>query len=134
MPDPFTFPDDFALAPTAINGTKTLDGRIYRFRFLPSRRANDGRGAWYVDLFNVLGQPSVLLVKVVLTDDLFGSYRTTDADVPPGRVVVRRTDNVDEDPRPPNRAEVESKTLVATLGSPLLVVEYVPVAEDNGVT
>jgi len=129
MPIPFTFSADFATAPSAVNGTKTLDGRIYRFRFWPSRRANDGKGAWYVDTLNVLGQPVVLAVKLTLTDDLFASYRTTDADIPPGRVVVRRTDTVDADPRPPNKSD--NGAMVATLGSPLLVVEYVTLTEDT---
>lgn len=128
MPTPFNFPADFANNPTAALGTAVLDGVIWRFRFWASARANDGAGAWYVDLSTVVGVPSLRAVKLILTDDLFGSYRTTDAAVPPGRIVVRRTDLVNEEPRPPRRGEIGTK--VATLGSPLLVVEYFNIAED----
>lgn len=127
MPEPLRFPADFAQSPTAILGTAVLDGVIYRLRFWPNARANDGAGAWYVDLFSVTGTPSVRAVKLILSTDLLGSYRTTTAVVPPGRLVVRRTDSVDEDPRPTRRGEIGTK--VATLGSPLLVVEYVGIAE-----
>lgn len=128
MPIPFRFPADFAQSPTALFGTATLDGIIFRFRFWPNARSNDGVGAWYTDLFSVTGVPSVRAVKMILTNDLFGSFRTTTAAVPAGRVVIRRTDKVDADPRPTRKGEIG--TNVATLGSPLLVVEYVSVAED----
>jgi len=124
---PLRFPADFALNPTAALGTAVLDGVIYRLRFWPSVRANDGSGAWYADLSSVTGVPSVRAVKLILSTDLFGSYRTTTAVVPPGRLVVRRTDGVDDDPRPTQRGEIG--TQVATLGSPLLVVEYVDAAD-----
>jgi hypothetical protein len=129
MPTPLQFPADFAQSPTAALGTAVLDGVIYRLRFWPNVRANDGQGAWYVDLYSVVGVPSVLAVKLILSTDLFGSYRTTTALIPPGRLVVRRTDTVNADPRPTRRDEIGAK--VATLGSPLLVVEYVSVAEET---
>jgi hypothetical protein len=125
MAQPFQFPQNFALYPTAIVGVSTLDGRPYRFRFWPNSRANDNKCAWYVDLYTVLAMPSVLAVKLILSDDLFGDYRTAVPEVPPGRIVVRRTDEVDDEPRPPKKGEVGTR--VATLGSPLLVVEYIPV-------
>jgi hypothetical protein len=128
MPTPLRFPADFAQSPTAIIGTVVWDGVVYRLRFWPSVRANDGGGAWYVDLFSVVGVPSVRAVKLILADDLFASYRTTTAVVPPGRLVVRRTDGGVDDPRPTRKDEIGTK--VATLGSPLLVVEYVSTAED----
>jgi hypothetical protein len=128
MPTPFQFPADFAKNPTAVLGTAVQDGVVYRYRFWASARANDGAGAWYVDLFTVTGVASLRAVKLILSDDLFATYRTTTAVIPPGRVVVRRTDLVSEDPRPPRRGEIGTK--IATLGSPLLVVEYVSVAED----
>jgi hypothetical protein len=124
---PLRFPADFAQHPTAALGTAALDGVIYRLRFWPSVRANDGGGAWYVDLSSVTGVPSVRAVKLILSSDLFGSYRTTTAVVPPGRLVVRRTDGVDDEPRPTRRGEIG--TQVATLGSPRLVVEYVDAAD-----
>lgn len=131
MPDPFRFPDDFARRPTAMRGTKTLDGRVYNFYWRPSARANDGKGAWYVEIANVLGVTSVVK-KLTLSTDLVGAYRDTDTTggIPPGRLVVRRTDGLSGDPRPPNRVEAGAGTLVATIGSPLLVIEYVTVAED----
>jgi hypothetical protein len=128
MPTPFQFPADFAQSPTADPGTAVQDGVIYRYRFWPSARANDGAGAWYVDLFDVFGVPSLRAIKLILTDDLFGDFRTTGAVLPPGRVVIRRTDGVDADPRPTRKGEIG--TSVATLGSPLLVVEYVSISED----
>jgi hypothetical protein len=129
MPQPFRFPANFADAPTAITGTALLDGRRYALRFFPNPRANDGKGAWYLDFYSVLGVPAVVARKLTLSDDLFGSYRTTVANIPPGRIVVRRTDEVAEDPRPTLKGEVGSQ--VATLGSPLLVVEYIPIDEDT---
>lgn len=132
MPIAFRFPDDFADSPTAVIGTATLDGQVYRFRFWPNRRSNDGAGAWYVDLYSVLGIPAVIGLKLIVSDDLYGDLRTTTAEIPPGRVVVRRTDTVDEDPRPTRKGELGSR--VATLGSPLLVVEYVSTSEDANAT
>lgn len=129
MAEPFNFPPNFALNPTAAIGTATLDGVIYRLRFWPNVRANDGAGAWYVDLFSVTGVASVRALKLILTDDLFSSYRIAAPILPPGRIVVRRTDGVNEDPRPTRKGEIG--TQVATLGSPLLVVEYVSVAENS---
>ena len=129
MPISFQFPGDFANYPTAITGTATLDGQVYRIRFWPSTRANDGKGAWYMDLFSVTGTPSAFPVKLILSTDLLAAYRTTDAQVPPGRIVVRRTDTVSDEPRPTRKGE--RGVDVATLGSPRLVVEYVPVAEDE---
>lgn len=128
MPTPLQLPDDFAQFPGVLLTSWRLGGQIYRFRFWPSARADDGRGAWYVDLFNVLGAPSVLAVKLIVSDDLFGDFRVAVPDVPPGRIVVRRTDGVDEDPRPTRAGEIGTR--VATLGSPLLVVEYVSPGED----
>lgn len=128
MPTPLQLPGDFAQFPGVLITTWTLSGVVYRFRFWPNSRSNDGKGAWYVDLFTVLGTPSLLATKLVLSTDLFGDYRTAVPQVPPGRVVVRRTDGVDDEPRPPQRGE--TGTLVATLGSPLLVVEYVSPTED----
>lgn len=125
---PFRFPADFADSPTASIGTKVLDGRVYRFRFWPNRRSNDGKGAWYVDLYSVRGEPVVLGLKLIVSTDLYADFRTTPAEIPPGRVVVRRTDAIDDDPRPTRKGELGSR--VATLGSPLLVVEYVTTAED----
>lgn len=129
MPTPLQLPADFAQYPGVLVTTWTLSGQIYRFRFWPNSRSNDGKAAWYVDLYSVLGAPSVLATKLVLSDDLFGSFRTAVPQVPPGRVVVRRTDGVDADPRPPLRGEIGTR--VATLGSPLLVVEYISPTEDN---
>lgn len=128
MPTPFLFPADFADSPTAISTPFTIGGVTYVFRFWPNTRANDGKGAWYVDLFNVLGTPTLLDIKLVLSTDLFGFFRTSVAQIPPGRIVVRRTDSVRDEPRPTRKGEIGSR--VATLGSPLLVVEYVSVTED----
>lgn len=127
MADAFNFPGDLADYPDIVPGTATLDGRVYVFRFWPQTRADDGRGAWCVDLLTATLVPVLLAVKVVISDDLFGDYRTIVDEVPPGRVVVRRTDARDEEPRPTRKGEIGAR--VATLGSPLLVVEYVPAAE-----
>jgi len=120
---PFNFPDELAQAPTVIPGTKYLNGRLYRFRFWPSARANDGKGAWYVDLWTATAEPVIAPVKLILTTDLLGHLRTTAIDIPPGEIVVRRTDGVDADPRPWLKSDGDNQ--VASLGSPLLVVEYV---------
>lgn len=132
MPTPFNFPGDFANSPTAINGGANLDGRPYRFRFWPNSRSGDGQGAWLVDLYTATGVPSLVGLKLVLTDDLYADFRTAVPEVPPGRIVVRRTDSVDAEPRPPRKVDgvQEIGTRIATLGSPLLVVEYVSTAED----
>ena len=98
MPDPFQFPVDFGDAPTAISGTKDMDGRVYFVRFTPNTRANDGKGCYYFDLASVLGVPAVLYTKVVLTQDLLADFRTIVEEIPPGRITVRRTDGLDEDP------------------------------------
>ena len=129
MPSPFRFPTDFATSPTALSGTKTLDGRVYGFRFLPNTRADDGRGGWYVDLFTVLAAPVVLGIKLIQTDDLFAAFRTTDIDVPPGRVVVRRTDGLDQDPSIFDLTVPSSPVRLQSLGSPNVVVEYVSLSE-----
>ena len=128
MPVPFRFPGDFANFPSAITGVAVLDGVPYRLRYWPRSRANDNKGAWYVDLYTITTIPSVLAVKLIISDDLFGPYRASSTTIPPGRVVVRRTDGVDDEPRPPQRGEIGTR--IATLGSPLLVVEYIPVNED----
>ena len=129
MPIPFRFPPDYGAFPTAFTGTKTLDGRVYRFRWLPNVRANGGTGAYYIDLYSVLAQPVVLGLKVTLTDDLWGSYRSTIENVPPGRVVVRRTDGLDSDPAIYDLTSPSDPVRLATLGSPNVVVEYVTLAE-----
>lgn len=128
MPIPFRFPGDFANFPSAVIGPSVMNGVPYRVRFWPSQRANDDKGAWYLDLYSITGIPSVLAVKLILSTDLLGPYRTSANEVPPGRVVVRRTDGVDDEPRPPRRGELGTR--IATLGSPLLVVEYVSTTED----
>ena len=132
MPTPFNFPGDFAQYPTAITGPVNLDGRPYLLRFWPNARAADGQGAWMLDLYTATGVPSLLAVKLVLTSDLYADYRTAVLEIPPGRVVVRRTDGSEDDPRPPRKVNgvQEIGTRIATLGSPLLVVEYVSTAED----
>lgn len=132
MPNPFRFPSDFAQYPRVFTDVVVMDGVPYRLRFWPSQRANDGKAAWYVDLYSVLALPSVLAVKLIISDDLFGPYRASTSGVPPGRVVVRRTDGVDDEPRPPRPGELGSR--VATLGSALLVVEYVPLTEAFAAT
>lgn len=137
MPIPFRFPPEFGAYPTAFTGTKTLDGRVYRFRWLPNVRANNGVGAYYVDLFSVLAQPVVLGLKVTLTDDLWGPYRSTIENVPPGRVVVRRTDGRTDDPAIFDLTNPSDPVRLQTLGSQNVVVEYVTLAEiaaANGTT
>lgn len=129
MPNPFRFPPDYGIFPTAFPGTKTLDGRVYRFRWLPNVRANAGRGAYYVDLLNVRAEPVVRYVKVVLTDDLFAQFRSTVTDIPPGRIVVRRTDGLREDPAIYDVSVPSDPVRLETLGSPNVVVEYVSLAE-----
>lgn len=129
MPDPFRFPDDFAARPSGISGTKVLDGRVYGFRFLPNARINGGRGGYFVDLFNALAQPVVYGVRVVLTEDLFAPFRSTVVDVPPGRIVVRRTDGVADDPAIFDLTVPDEPRRLQTLGGPALVVEYVSLAE-----
>ena len=137
MPIAFRFPPDFAASPTAFTGTKTLDGRVYRFRWLPNVRSNGGVGAYYVDLYSVLAQPVVLALKVTLTDDLWGPYRSTIENVPPGRVVVRRTDGRTDDPALYDLTNPADPVRLQTLGSQNVVVEYVTLAEvaaANGTT
>jgi hypothetical protein len=137
MPIAFRFPPDFAASPTAFTGTKTLDGRVYRFRWLPNVRSNGGVGAFYVDLYSVLAQPVVLALKVTLTDDLWGPYRSTIENVPPGRVVVRRTDGRTDDPALYDLTNPADPVRLQTLGSQNVVVEYVTLAEiaaANGTT
>lgn len=137
MPIPFRFPPDYAASPTAFTGTKTLDGRVYRFRWLPNVRANGGVGAYYVDLYSVLAQPVVLALKVTLTDDLWGPYRSTIENVPPGRVVVRRMDGRTDDPAIFDLTNPSDTVRLQTLGSQNVVVEYVTLAEiaaANGTT
>lgn len=129
MPNPFRFPPDYGAFPTAFPGTKTLDGRVYRFRWLPNVRANGGCGAYYVDLLNVRAEPVVRGVKIVLTDDLFAQFRSTVLDIPPGRIVVRRTDGRREDPAIYDLRTPEDPVRLETLGSPNVVVEYVSLAE-----
>lgn len=129
MPSPFRFPAYFGERPSVITGTKVLDGLVYGFRFLPNVRVNDGRGAFYVDLFNARAQAVLRGIKVVLTDDLFGRYRTAVADVPPGRVVVRRTDGLDTDPAIFDLSVPGESVRLQSLGSPAVVVEYVSLAE-----
>ncbi len=129
MPDPFRFPPDYARFPVAFTGTKILDGRVYRFRVLPNARANQGRGAYYVDLFNVLAQPVIYGVKLVLTTDLYASIRSTVTDIPPGRIVIRRTDGLTSDPAIFDLADVTEPVRLQTFGSPNVVMEYVTLAE-----
>jgi hypothetical protein len=129
MPNPFRFPPEYATFPVAFTGTKLLDGRIYRFRVLPNARANQGRGAFYVDLFNVLAQPVIYGVKLVLTDDLYASIRATVTDVPPGRIVIRRTDGLASDPAIFDLTVPTSPTRLQTFGSENVVMEYVSLAE-----
>jgi hypothetical protein len=128
MPDPFRFPADFAARPSGISGTKVLDGRVYGFRFLPNARINGGRGGYFVDLFNALARPVVYGVRVILTDDLFAQFRST-VDVPPGRIVVRRTDGIADDPAVFDLTVPDQPRRLQTLGSPAVVVEYVTLAE-----
>lgn len=127
MPNPFRL--DFAGSPTVVTGTKTLDGRVYRFKFWPNTRADDGRGAYYVDLYNVLGAAVVLGVKMIVTDDLFAPFRETVVDVPPGRVVIRRTDGLTDDPAIYDLAVPSEPKLLLSLGSANVVLEYLTVAE-----
>ena len=131
MATPFPFTTDIANSPSAFALPASLDGRPYLFRYWPNSRSNDGKGAWFVDLFTATGVPTLLGVKLILTDDLYADFRTAVADIPAGAIVVRRTDGVDDEPRPPRKIDgvLEIGTRVATLGSPLLVVEYVPANE-----
>lgn len=129
MPTPFRFPAQYDQFPTAVTGTKTLDGRVYRFRILPNVRADSGRGAYALDLFNVLGAPVIFGVKLVLSDDLLAAFRSTVEDVPPGRLVVRRTDGRDEDPAIYDRSVPDQPRRLQTFGSPTVVFEYVSLAE-----
>jgi hypothetical protein len=129
MSDPFRFPPDYAAFPVAFTGTKILDGRVYRFRFLPNARADQGRGAYSVDLFNVLAVPVIYGVKLVLTSDLYGEIRATVADIPPGRIVIRRTDGLTSDPAIFDLTVVSAPTRLQTFGSPNVVMEYVSLAE-----
>jgi hypothetical protein len=131
MPIPFRFPADFSTGPTVIGGTKTLDGRIYRFRFMPNVRADDGRGAWMLDLRNVKTEPIVLQWKVVLTQDLFAPFRGTVEESPPGHIVVRRTDGLQDDPAIYDLSVPEEPVLLASIGSANVVIEYVTLAEIN---
>ena len=132
MPTPLQTPTDLADFPGVFLTTWSLTGRTYRFRFWPNTRSNDGGGAWYVDLAGSDGVASVVSVKLTITTDLFAAFRISVPEVPPGRIVVRRTDGVADEPRPTRKGEVGSR--VATLGSPLLVVEYVSPTEDRTAT
>lgn len=129
MPTPFRFPPQYDEFPVPFTGTKTLDGRVYRFRWWPNVRANDGRGAFFVDLYNVLAQPIVLGWKVVITDDMFAAFRGTVEDIPPGKIIVRRTDGIDDDPAIYDTSVHGYRARLQTLGSPNVVVEYKTLAE-----
>jgi hypothetical protein len=129
MPIPFRFPENYSARPFAVSGTKLLDGLFYGFQFLPNVRVDAGRGGYFVDLFDARNRPVIYGVKLALSDDLFGRFRATVLNVPPGRVVVRRTDGIDSDPAIFDVSVPDQPRRLQTLGSPAVVVEYVTLAE-----
>ena len=129
MPIALTLPTGYAARPYPYRRTYVLDGRVYGFRFLPNVRIGQGRGGYFVDLFNALNAPVIYGVKLALSDDLFGAFRSTVEDVPPGRIVVRRTDGIDEDPAIYDLTVPDQPRRLQTLGAPAVVVEYVTRAE-----
>lgn len=130
MPDPFRFPEDYGANPTALVGQKTLDGAVYFFRWMPNTRAAAGRGAYYVDLFNARGQALVRGIKVILTSDLWGAVKNSVAGVPPGRLVVRRTDGGVDDPAIYDLTDPANPVQLESVGSANVVIEYVSITED----
>ena len=90
--DAFTFPEDFAANPTAAVGPKSLDGTPYLFRFVPNARANDGVGAYLLDIRTADGTLLDLGRKVILSDDLWANIKGDDERLPQGQLIVRRVE------------------------------------------
>lgn len=111
---PFVFPEELSATPTAAVGPKSLNGVPYLWRFLPNARANDGAGAWLVDILASDGEALDVGRKLVETDDMYMEIKDDDSRLPQGRVVVRRVEGEAGDP------------LLTELGS-AVVVEYVEV-------
>ncbi len=74
--------------------------------------------------------PAILYLKVILSQDLLADFRTIVDEIPPGRIVVRRTDGLDEDPTIFDLTDPHNPIQLPGLGAPEIVIEYVPVAED----
>lgn len=96
-----------ATDPTPIAFAVALSSVVYRVRIywdmraLPMRVMREGEppqaGAWRMDLQTLTGAPILLGRKLVLTDDMWQLFHYR-ADVPPGRLQVRRTDGGTQDP------------------------------------
>ena len=110
----FVFPDELADTPTAAVGPKSLNGVPYLFRFLPNSRANDGEGAWLIDILAADGEALDVGRKLIETSDMYAEIKDDDSRLPQGQVVVRRVEGDAGDP------------LLTELGTSV-VVEYVEV-------
>jgi len=84
--------------PVPFEVRERLDGDDYRIGFFWNERADDGEGAWFMSLFDVIGNPLVRSRKLVIDTDILGKYRYLPR-MPQGRFDVIASENPDVNPR-----------------------------------
>ena len=91
------FPRALALTPTAFTVPMILASQSYTVDFTWNNRSNGDKGAWFATWKRSDGAVVFSGKKIVLTDDFFEPFHHL-ADVPPGRLQIRRADNSPADP------------------------------------
>lgn len=93
-----TLPPLLAQNPQPVRGSVLLGGQRYLYRLHWSPLAGWGAGAWLLDLSDASGVSIALSVPVVLTADLWRTYKD-DPRTPQGVLAVERTTGEAIDPR-----------------------------------